>query len=63
MPPSTRLLRLPSVLERIPFSKSELYRRVRIGDFPAPVKLGARAVAWPESQIEQYIAALTKGGK
>jgi len=53
-----RLSRLPSVLERVPFSKSEVYRRIKAGTFPAPIRLGVRAVAWLESDIDQYIQKL-----
>jgi len=55
---TSRLLRLPTVLNRVPFSKTEIYRRMRTGDFPKPVSLGVRAVAWLESDIEQYIQKL-----
>ena len=57
---SPRLLRLNSVLQRTPLSKSEIYRRVRAGTFPAPIRLGARAVAWLESDIDQYIQKLAQ---
>ena len=62
MQPSSpaRLLRLPSVLGRVPFSKSETYRRIKAGTFPAPVRLGLRSVAWLESDIDQYIQKLTQ---
>ncbi len=56
-----RLLRQPSVLDRVPFSKSELYRRVKSGRFPAPIKLGARAVAWRESDVDAWMATLAAG--
>jgi predicted DNA-binding transcriptional regulator AlpA len=48
---SERLLRLPAVLSRIPYKRSRFLALVREGVFPRPVKLGPRAVAWPESQI------------
>jgi prophage regulatory protein len=53
-----RLLRLPSVLDRVPFSKTEIYRRVRTGEFPKPISIGVRAVAWLEADIEAYILSL-----
>ncbi|MFZ6774302.1 helix-turn-helix transcriptional regulator [Undibacterium sp. SXout7W] len=58
---TSRLLRLPTVLNRVPFSKTEIYRRMRTGDFPKPVSLGVRAVAWLESDVEQYIQKLAQG--
>ncbi len=57
----TRLLRKPVVLDRVGFSKSELYRRIKSGKFPAPIKLGARAVAWRESDVDAWMAALAAG--
>lgn len=55
-----RLLKLPAVLERVQISKSEWYRRVRKGTVPSSVSLGARAVAWLESDIDIFIESLKK---
>ena len=52
-----RLLRLSEVLTRVPFSRSALYAKANRGEFPSPVKLGARRVAWSESQVQAWIAA------
>jgi prophage regulatory protein len=35
----------------------ELSRKVARGEFPRPVKLGKRRIAWFESDIEKYLAA------
>jgi prophage regulatory protein len=51
------LERLPSVKARTGLSRSEIYRRVALGRFPAPVKLGERASAWNTAEINQWIAA------
>lgn len=51
------LLRLPQVQARAGLSRSELYRRIAAGTFPAPVKLGERASAWPESEVSAWCAA------
>ncbi len=59
--PPARLLRLPNVLDRVPHSKTELYRRIRLGTFPKSVRLGLNSVAWLESDINQYILKLTQG--
>lgn len=52
----------PPILPIIPKSKSQLYREIAGGVFPKPVKLGARSVAWRESDIEAYLASLSSGG-
>jgi prophage regulatory protein len=49
-----RFLREPEVLARLPFSKPTLHRKVKERTFPAPVKIGVRAVAWLTSEIEQW---------
>jgi len=56
-----RLLRLPQVLDRIPYKRSRFLALVKDGVFPKPIKLGARAVAWPESQIDAVVARLAAG--
>ncbi|WIG56451.1 MAG: hypothetical protein OJF61_002239 [Rhodanobacteraceae bacterium] len=50
------LLRLPQVKASTGLSRSELYRRIAIGTFPAPIKIGERASAWSSIEIECWIA-------
>lgn len=58
------LLRLPQVIDRVGLRRSSLYRRVAEGTFPAPVKLGVRAVAWDSRAIDAWIAKqLSKASK
>jgi prophage regulatory protein len=56
------LLRLPAVLARLPVSRAHFYARVKSGEYPAPIKLGARSVAWRSSDIEALIARLIEQG-
>jgi len=51
-----RILRLPNVLNRTGLSRSTVYLRVTEGRFPRPVSLGARAVGWIETEVEEWIA-------
>lgn len=41
----------------VPFSNATLWRKVKDGSFPAPVKLSARVTAWEASKIRQWIEA------
>ena len=50
-----RLLKLRDVTERCALSRSALYQKVSEGEFPAPIKLGRRAVAWLDSDIDEWI--------
>jgi predicted DNA-binding transcriptional regulator AlpA len=45
------LVRLPTVLQIIPVSRSTWWAGVKIGRFPPPVRLGPRTVAWRKADI------------
>jgi len=47
-------LRLPGVKEITGLSKSSLYTLIQEKSFPAPVRLGARTVAWVRSEVRQW---------
>jgi len=49
-------LRLPEVKAVTGLSKSSLYDLIRANNFPAPVRLGPRTVAWVRSEIKQWAA-------
>jgi len=49
-------LRLPEVKAITGLSKSSLYALIKEKSFPAPVQLGARAVAWVRSEVVQWTA-------
>lgn len=53
-PRPIRLLRLQEVKGRVGLSKSSIYERVKLGQFPKPVPLGG-VVGWLESEIEEWI--------
>ena len=57
------VLRTQAVLELISLSRTSLWRRVRAGDFPAPVRLGgagSRAVGWRRADVESWLEDLRK---
>lgn len=51
------LYRLPEVRARCALSRSEIYRRIAIGEFPRPIKLGERASAWAAHEVTAWITA------
>ena len=53
-----KFIREPDVLARVRFSKPTLHRRVKDGTFPAPVRIGARAVAWITGEIDEWERAV-----
>ena len=52
-----RLLRWPEVKQRVGYSRSQIHFLIKQGSFPAPVKLGARASAWLQSSIDEWISS------
>ncbi|WP_210455884.1 helix-turn-helix transcriptional regulator [Pantoea ananatis] len=52
---TTRLIRLPEVLHKTGYRKAWIYRLISENRFPKPIKLGSRAVAFIEAEIEQWI--------
>ncbi len=57
------LLRLPEVLRRVGASRSWLYAAIAAGSFPAPVRLGANAVAWREDEVTAWIETRPRAGR
>lgn len=47
-------LRLKQVKAVTGMSRSWIYDAVRRGEFPAPISLGARAVAWDSSAVASW---------
>jgi prophage regulatory protein len=60
---ASTLLKLPAVLTRVAFSRSQLYAKVKEGTFPAPVSLGARAVAWVEEEVDDWVNSLIQASR
>jgi prophage regulatory protein len=58
-----RMLRRKEVEQITGRSRSAIYEGMAAGTFPKPVKIGARAVAWPESVIRAWIAERMEGGQ
>lgn len=56
--PEERLLRLPDVLALYPVSRSSWYSGITTGQYPKPLRLGKRTVAWRQSDIEAAIRAM-----
>ena len=48
-------MRLPEVLELTGVSRSTLYNFISSGTFPKQVSLGARSVAWVESEVMEWV--------
>lgn len=52
-----RLLRLTELRNRVPLSRSAIYLLISKGQFPKPVNIGLRSVAWVESEVDAWMEA------
>jgi prophage regulatory protein len=62
---AVRILRPPTVRARLGVSTTTLYRWVRQGLFPRPLKLGPRLTGWPEATFDAWVASrdVSHGGR
>lgn len=51
-----RLIKLKEVLYMTGLGRSSIYKFMDEGGFPQSISLGARAVAWGEHEVQQWIA-------
>lgn len=52
----TALLRRKQVEAQTGLPRSTLYKLIANGDFPAPIRLTAKAVAWSSADVDTWIA-------
>ncbi len=50
-----KIHRLPSALDITGLCRTSLYNNLKEGNFPEPVRLGARAVGWRESDLMAWV--------
>lgn len=54
------MLRLDEVIKKTGLSRSSIYKYISAGQFPKPVHLGERTVAWVEGEIEDWLMEKVK---
>jgi prophage regulatory protein len=54
-------LRQPEVLASVRFSSATLWRKVKDGTFPAPVKLSERITAWRADDVRGWLDQQKRG--
>ncbi|PFG46216.1 AlpA family transcriptional regulator [Vibrio sp. ES.051] len=53
-----RFLKLKEVMDKTALSRSAIYRKMNDGDFPQTISLGDRAVAWLESEVDDWMESM-----
>ena len=56
-----RFVDLPEVLSAGTYSRSTLFREIKLGAFPTPVSIALRRKAWLENEVETVNAARASG--
>jgi prophage regulatory protein len=52
---SMRLIKLKEAIEKTSLGRSTIYEFMTKGTFPKQVSLGAKSVAWLESEVDDWI--------
>jgi prophage regulatory protein len=55
--PRLPLMRLPEVCDATALPPSSIYDAIAAGEFPPPVKISKRAVAWPRVHIDAWLTS------
>ena len=53
-----RMMRISEIIQVTGLSSTTIWRRVKAGDFPAPVRLGSlktRSIGWREGEVQQWL--------
>ncbi|WP_165723738.1 MULTISPECIES: AlpA family transcriptional regulator [Pseudoalteromonas] len=56
-----RLIKLKEVIEKTSLGRSTIYEFMTKGTFPKQVSLGAKSVAWLESEVDDWIMEKVEG--
>lgn len=52
-----KLFREEEVLLQFGFSRSAMRRAIAEGNFPRPIRLGRRAIAWVDEDLDKWVEA------
>ena len=59
--PSQGFLRLRMILPYVGFSQATLWRKVKDGTFPKPIKISERITAWRAEEVNYWIEHVSNG--
>jgi prophage regulatory protein len=57
----SKLIRQPAVEDKTGWPNNTLRTRYKNGDFPRPISIGERSIAWVERECDQVIEAMIAG--
>ncbi len=57
-----RLERMRDVSARVALSRQRIYSLIKAGEFPPPVVIHGRSVAWRSDEVDTWISSRTRRG-
>lgn len=54
-PPKQRFMKIDEVSVVTTLSETQIYRKMKAGEFPQSISIGANSKVWLESEIQQWI--------
>ena len=52
-----KILRRPAVQQATGLSRASLYEAMARGEFPSAIRIGKRAVGWPQSEVTKWLSS------
>ena len=49
------MVSMGELINRLGLSRSTIYKMVEDGTFPAPIKIGARRIAWKVASVDDWL--------
>jgi len=56
-----QIYRINHVMHQTQLGRSTIYKKIKEGTFPKPLKLGPRASGWLAHEIQEWIESAIKG--
>lgn len=61
--PAEGFIRVKQLIRVVPWSRTTVWRKVKTGAFPRPVKLSSYVTAWRVEDVREWIAQAAAQGK
>ncbi len=62
-PATPRIIRFLELSRTTGLARTSIYRLIKTGEFPAPLKLGERASGWRSDEVAAWVESRRRGGR
>ena len=56
-----KIIKLPALKEKVSMGRSQIYQRMKDGDFPQSILQGKRGRGWIEEEVDRWIEFSHRG--